>query len=168
MSENIRKVTIQGVVLGIADTYVGGEEITLSDGEANALNQTRAENIRNNFASIVVKAKEAAEKDGVAVDEAALQKELDSYAEGYEFGVRQSRAGGTTKDPVLSEARKMASKMVKEMAARQGKKWADISDEKKDAAIAAVLERNPALMEQARVRVEAARAAADTDISISL
>jgi len=106
MADNTRKVTIQQVIFDLSDPYSEGH--VCSAMEAKALNQTRAENIRNNFASNVKKVQDA--NDGPLSDAQVkeLQKELDDYAKGYEFSV----GGGRAVDPVSREAKRIAKEIV--------------------------------------------------------
>jgi len=93
----------------------------LTESEAAVLNQTLAENIRNNFASVVEKANDAAmdaatkaaktdeERQAalaVRANPADLQPQLDSYVSTYEFGVRTG--GGPKLDPIEREAKRIA------------------------------------------------------------
>src|SRR5215471_12844559 len=100
----MEQITIAGKTFNAPVRYEEGHELT--SGEANALNQTYHENLRNNFAKRV---KDAIEAGGY--DQSAIQREFDSYAEKYEFGVRTG-GGGSTRDPVLAEALAIARNMI--------------------------------------------------------
>ena len=79
-------ITIQKQLFNVPNRYAAGHVLT--EGEANALNQTYHENLRNNFAGRV--------KEGG--DHATLQTELDAYAASYQFGERR----GVSADAVLA------------------------------------------------------------------
>jgi hypothetical protein len=117
--------TIQGVVLSIPEPFLAGHVVT--EGEASALNQLLAENVRNNLAEDV---KESKEK-GLSLD--AIQKIVDDYVQEYEFGVR--RIGFRTSDPVESAAREIALELAKRQARKAGKTLKDYGNEalRKDA-----------------------------------
>lgn len=100
-----RKVTIQGQLFDLDDPYAEGH--TCSAMEAKALNQTRAENIRNNFAGEVKKL----QGDADALTEAQvaqLQAQLNEYASKYEFSV----GAGRVTDPVEKEAKRIAKELL--------------------------------------------------------
>lgn len=91
----MKTITIAGIQFTVPQPYAAGHTVT--EGEAAALNQTFAENIRNNMAKKV--------KDGSA-DQAAITE----YAAGYTFtvaGVGASTSARVT-DPVEREARRLA------------------------------------------------------------
>lgn len=87
-----KQITIAGQSFVIPLRYIVGHQIT--EGEAAALNQTLAENIRNNMAKKV--------KDG------AGQAEVTEYATGYEFTVGGVASERKVVDPIEREARKIA------------------------------------------------------------
>lgn len=98
-------LTIAGANFEVADdpSIVVGTPMT--EGHVSALQQTRRENLRNNFASRV---KEAVPEGGSLPDEArqTLQVELDQYAAQYQFGVK--RRERSPSDPVEREALRLA------------------------------------------------------------
>src|SRR5678816_4534698 len=105
-----RDITVQDVVFSVIQPYEAGP-VELTEGEAHALNQTLAENFRNNFRDDVLQAIEdgTVEKNGRASEE--LQKAMEDYMADYEFG---KRTGGVrTLDPVFAMMRDMARKIVK-------------------------------------------------------
>lgn len=106
----LREITIQGAVFSVADRYAEGHALTA--GEASALNQTRAENLRNNCSAELKKLREANAEAGLgdALTEAQIaefQTKLDAYAAEYQFGIRVARE---PLDPVEAQA-------IKDMAA---------------------------------------------------
>lgn len=108
-----RAITVQGLTLQAPAPYTEGH--TLIANEAAVLNQTLAENLRNNFASVVAKAvKDAGVKDVSelpAEKTSALQAEFDKYVETYEFGVH--RSGVRVVDPIEREAIAIAEEAIK-------------------------------------------------------
>ena len=105
MAENsYDQITIQGKPFRVPIRYSAGHQLT--EGEANALNQTFHENLRNNFAKKVSDGVEAGLGDEV------LQQQLDDYASEYQFGARTG-GGGFRGDPVMSFAMGIAREMVR-------------------------------------------------------
>lgn len=109
-------ITIQGFDFTVPDRYSEGHILT--ENEAAALNQTYHENLRNNFASKVRAAKEAA--GGNDPDLEALQSALDAYAEAYVFGKRVAGAPRAPADPVGKEAFSIARDAVKAAIRKKG------------------------------------------------
>jgi hypothetical protein len=100
---NEQTITIAGKSFVVSSPYVEGDlGRPLTAGEAHTLNQTRHENIRNNFAKKVKEAKEGED----------LQSLISKYDEDYEFGVR-GEGGGVSRDPVEVEARGLARAAIK-------------------------------------------------------
>lgn len=119
--------------------------------EAGVLNQTLAENIRNNLASRVKKVDEENEKTGATFDQASMQAEVDQYVEGYEFGVRRGR--GPT-DPTEREALNMAKEHVKEALRKTGHKLADVEAADITRLAEQVVIENPDITKEAERRVK--------------
>lgn len=107
-----RKIIIAGAEFTIPQPYTEGHAVTA--GEARALNQLLAENVRNNMAS-KVKANE--------VDAAAV---LD-YATKYEFNVASMPKPKL--DPVEAEARKIAKAALKAEIVATGGKLEDYDED---------------------------------------
>lgn len=101
------QITIAGHRFEInAPPFVAGA-IELTEGMAHTLNQTRAENLRNNFASRVKNTLNGAE-DLTEDQKASLQTAFDAYADKYEFGVRQPGTGRKPADPIEKEMMALA------------------------------------------------------------
>jgi len=96
-----REITIQGAVYRVPNRYAEGAVLTA--GEANALNQTLAENIRNNFAASIKKLRGEGDAELTEGQIASIQSEIDAYASTYEFGIRQARE---PLDPVEAQLEK--------------------------------------------------------------
>lgn len=144
----MEQITIAGSTFNVPVRYEEGHELTA--GEASALNQTYHENIRNNLAK---KAKEGT----------LTQEEVDSYAEGYQFGVRAAGAG-VSRDPVMSEAMRIAKKQIAELLKKSGKKVGDYTVETINGAAKALLAKDPAIMDLARQRVQEQQSLASADL----
>lgn len=105
----------------------------LSEAEARTLNQTRFENLRNNFAPKVKASKEG--KEG-AIPADQLAAEFAKFEAAYEFSM--PGAGGTSTrslDPIEREALAIARDVVKAKLAERGQSYnppKDVSDEQKD------------------------------------
>lgn len=111
-------ITIAGESFSVPQPYAEGH--VLNANEASALNQTYAENVRNNQASKVKEHKEAG-----TFDAEVFQGSIDDYCDGYEFGVRTG--GGRSGDPVRQEAMNIMRDQVRQAIVKQGKKLADYS-----------------------------------------
>lgn len=171
------EITIQGLAFEVDRPYAAGAH-TLTAGEANALNQTRAENLRNNFASVVKKAmadyrkaNNMAEDAEVAVsnlDHDALKAEFETYVKEYEFSERAGGGGPRTpKDPVEREANRIAWDKIKVALGKQNIKIDSISAERKAELIASAIEKYPAITEEAQRRVNTAADIALGDLNIA-
>lgn len=143
--------TIAGETFKIPLPYTAG--MVLSSNEASALNQTWAENARNNFAKKVTEAKTAG-----SYDQSVMQGALDDYLDAYEFGVRTG-GGGRTGDPVMAEAMNIARDLVRKALVKAGHKLADVSAKQiTDLARAAIDSgKNPQILVTAKERVDAAK-----------
>jgi hypothetical protein len=105
----MKSISISGVPFEINTPYTEGH--TISAIEAKVLNQTRAENIGNNFRTAV---KEALAKEEGPAREEALNKvlaDLQTYDAAYVFSA--SGNARTPIDPVEAEAIRIAKEIVK-------------------------------------------------------
>jgi len=104
-------VTIKGVIFEVPDdpSIVVGAPMT--EGQVNALAQTRRENVRNNFAAHVEKALNG-NTDLESDAHAELQRKLDEYVAQYQFGVRQPGTGRRATDPVEKEMIRIAKEDI--------------------------------------------------------
>ena len=150
MSDQLRDITINGQNFEIEVPYAEGHVLTAA--EAGQLNQVYVENVGNNFRGRVKELLEA----GSSVEE--IQKELDKYAETYEFGARRASGGARrVADPVQKEMRAMAkSKLVPFVKEKQGVNWNDLSPDEREALIKKYIEKN-----EAAIRPIAERRVAD-------
>ena len=138
-------VQMQGEIFQVPKPYVEGHVLT--PGEASVMNQTLAENTRNNFADRIKKAKEANE-----LDAAKMQAEIDSYLEEYEFGVRRGR--GPT-DPVEREALNIAKDLVRNALREKGHKLADVEADDINRLAEEAIAANESITKEAERRVKA-------------
>lgn len=150
------QITIAGKTFTVPVRYEEGHELTA--GEASALNQTYHENIRNNLAK---KVKE--HEDGGTFDQATMQSVVDAYAADYQFGIRAAGTG-VTRDPVMSEAMRIAKKQIAELLKKSGKKVGDYEVEAINKAAKALLDKTPEIMDLAKQRVAEQQALAGADL----
>lgn len=148
-------ITIAGLTFSVPEPFSEGH--VLDANEAGVLNQTYAENIRNNQAAMVAEAKEKAEKEGGSVDLAALQSAIDDYTANYQFGQRR---GGASGDPVEREALNQAREIVRQKIREKGGKLSDYKAADITAKAQEVLGKYPQIREKARITVEAQQKAA--------
>jgi hypothetical protein len=169
-------ITVQGLSFDAPQPYKSGPR-ELTEGEASALNQTLAENLRNNFAPKVKlameeyrKANGLAEDAEVGVDQLdhdSLVESFDKYADEYEFGIR--RAGGGVRapaNPVEREAIRIATSKVREALKKKGLKLDSVSKERMAEFVQSVLTKYPDIREEAKRRVEATQAVAVEDLEL--
>jgi hypothetical protein len=130
---NTKEATIAGAVFNISQPYAAGH--TLTELEANVLNQTRTENVRNNTAKKIKPL-----LDEGKLDEAtALVAEYDGS---YEFTA--AREGAAKLDPIEKESLKIAKEALRAKIKASGRKVGegegDVSKEKFEAAAAQLAE----------------------------
>lgn len=150
-------ITIQGMDFTYTTPYAHGPH-TLTEGEANTLNQTRGENMRNNFASKVKAAKAKAEEargEGAELSEdeiSSLQSEFATYDSEYVFsGVRQRRA---PVDPVAKRAQKLARELIEAALRGKGYKPSELPEGKMDELIEGYVASHPEVVEEAKAQIE--------------
>ena len=149
-----KEVTIQASKFNVIAPYEEGHALTAN--EANVLNQTLAENIRNNFAGTVKKAVDTAGGDKDAIDVKALQKELNEYMKAYEFGVRRSGGGGSrAMDPIEKRSMELARSKVRAFIKGKGYKISEVPASKITELAQGLLEKTPALKEEAERQLAA-------------
>lgn len=154
-----KTIMIAGVEFTAPYKYAAGHALT--EIEAKVLNQTRFENLRNNFASTV---KASAEGKEGAVPADQLASKFAEYEASYEFAQPGTGTGATRLDPIEREAVSIATDIVKEKMRTLGKSWLppkEASDEAKEAYKAtrdnkvAEIAGNEAVIAQARKNVAA-------------
>lgn len=147
---NTQEITIAGHKFSIPQPYAEGHVLTA--GEASALNQTFAENVRNNMAK---KVKELG-------DTTDAHEAVEKYAEEYQFGVRNAAGPRVARDPVRAEAISLAKAKIREALKAKGQKAeADAIAE----AAEKLVDSRPEYLEKAK-EIVAARASAKESISL--
>lgn len=161
-----RDLTVRGIILSAPLPYSEGH--VLEANEANVMNQTWVENLRNNFSPSIVKFyadKNAWDEENekptrtlTPNEVAELQQDFDKYIEGYEFGVRTG--GRTPLDPVMAQALQLAETQVKKAIKAKGMALSDLGREKIRSLAEDAVGKNPNFLKKAREIVEARNAAA--------
>lgn len=141
-----KEITIAGMIFPVGQPYAAGHVLT--EGEAIALNQVRAENIRNNMAKLVK------EKGAGAAEEVA------EYDAAYEFGVR-GEGSARVVDPLERECISIAKELL---AKRIKEKGGKVKDYDKEAYAAKVKEwaANPKIIETAKANLAARKGLVDS------
>lgn len=156
------EVIINGIVFLTPAPYAKGHQC--DEIEASVLNQTLAENLRNNFSKAVKKAKEkAGDRELTEPEVAALQQTFADYCKSYKFALRTGPK--IPVDPIGKEALKIATSLVKEALAKKGQKPSDLVDGLFDEHVAKVAAFDNVVTE-ARRRIEATRAVASEALDI--
>lgn len=154
----VLEITVQKQTFTVPHRYIAGS-ITLTEGEAHALQQTYAENLRNNFAA---RMKAAAEQDPPVQ---LSQSDFDAYANEYEFGLRTS--GGIARNPIESAERQLATAAVKTALTAKGKSWKALTEEQQEALVDRFVGSGK-FRDDAERLVEARKAARDAAKSVTL
>lgn len=164
-----KEITIQGFPFEVPTPFAEGHVLT--ETEAQVLNQTLAENLRNNFGAQIKKSKEEAEAEGnrYEPDLAALQSAFQDYIAEYEFGAKRGGGGGVQLDPVERKARNLASAAIKRAVQAKGLKIKDVGTEKiKELADAYFQSNSDVLLSQARELIAAEEAVANATAGLSV
>jgi hypothetical protein len=156
-----KEITIAGLTFPVLQPYLAGHAIT--EAEAKALNQVRAENVRNNTASKVRAATEGTAKEGEPTLE-TIAAYVAKYDAEYVFTLASVGGGRKSTDPNEVEALRIARTMFADFAA--SKKLTvkaikeRIGEEAYDAKIAEIAGRED-VVKEAKRRVKARQAAAE-------
>jgi hypothetical protein len=113
---NTQEITVQGIVFVAPAPYHEG--YVLGSAEASVLNQTLAENLRNNFAPRMKKSETPLDQD-----------DFDTYAAAYSFGGRVAGTR-TVRNPVDTEERRLAKMAVNTQLKARGIKVKALDPEK--------------------------------------
>ena len=159
-------ITIQGLTFPARQIFDEGHALTAL--QADVLNQTRDENLRNNYAAkIKAEMKENKVDTASGLPPAILQALLDkfpTFEEAYEFG---SRGGAREVDPEKKQAMLLAVDSVKKALQKKGHNLKDIGTDKIKEMAKAAIEKYPKFMEKAKTIVSARNdAASELDIEI--
>lgn len=103
-----KEITVQGIVVSVNSPYAAGHTIT--EAEAKALNQVRAENIANNVRKAIQEIIDAAGGKEALTDEhkAAAQALVTEKDASYEFTLASVGGGREPVDPLTKECRAVA------------------------------------------------------------
>lgn len=113
-----KEMTINGVSVEVSQPYEAGHQIT--EAEAKALNQVRAENIGNNTRKSIKEMLEAAGGDAAAI-QADVQALISKYDAEYEFTLASVGGGSTARlDPLTKECRSIARNFIVGKLKEQG------------------------------------------------
>lgn len=143
-------LTILDYDFSVTAPYEAGH--TLTEGEAKSLNQTRKENLGNNFRSTVRNAIEAA-GDGGAVDHEDLKAQFAVLDSKYVFTLA-TVAASRKLDPVEREIRNLIKGALREQLAGEtpARKLSDLDEDQLEAIIDANME-NPEIVKVAKKTV---------------
>jgi hypothetical protein len=156
-------IKIQDIIFACPRPYAEG--MTLTAGEAQALNQTFAENIRNNTATWVKERNELKDKVDAGEDvngskvktDDELVEEFEQYARNYQFGVRSAGRGLESRlNPVEREARRIAMDQIKTALKAKNIKISSVDEEKMEALVQQLSAKEEVVAE-ARRRVESVK-----------
>lgn len=151
--ENRRALVVQGVTLHVPSPYTGGH--VMSQGEADAMNQLFAENMRNSFSKKVKAAQEKAEGQPLSTEILAeLQAQMDTYTAAYSFDGGGRQRAPRVVDPVERKLHKMAEQAVVVMLNSKGYQKSQISKENFQSLVDTVIATQPQLREDAARAVE--------------
>lgn len=129
----------------------------LTEVEANALNATFTENIRNNFTAQISSMKK--EEGAMLPSVEELQAKLDEYVSTYSFGLRRSRGqSASDANPVERMALSIAKGIIKNAIVKKGQSVRAVGGEK----IAQLAEKLLAGTQGAGIRNEASRRLAES------
>lgn len=156
------QLTVQGIRFPLPTQPRYAEGHVLTSVEASVLNQTFAENLRNNWASklkakldIVAKDVPIENVDQSIID--ALKSEFLTYAESYTFGYRVPKV---QLDPVEHLANKLAKDLVLGALRQKGIEVKSVPAEKLAEYVAGLLEKRPEIRKEATKRLKAQAAMA--------
>lgn len=160
----MKEITIAGQTFSVLQPYAAGHTVT--EAEAKALNQVRAENVRNNMAAKVKAAMDGTAKDGEPTS-ANIADAVAAYDAAYVFNLASVGGGRKTTDPTEKEALSIARGIFADWAA--SKKLTvkavkeKIGEEAYEAKIAEIAEREE-VVKEAKRRVKARQSAAETSM----
>lgn len=161
-----RIITIADMEFEIPQPYVPGHALT--EGEAKAMNQLLAENIRNNTAAKVKAAKEGAPKKEGDPTLETIAAYVSEYAAGYEFTIATPGTARVT-DPLELKCMQLARETLKSALKAKGISYTAVPAEKRDellaliAATESVVKAARKMLEEERKRAEGALAGISLD-----
>ena len=143
MSEQ-KFITIAGKEFEVSQPFAEGHALTA--GEARAMNQVFAENIRNNMA--------------MKVKAGADQSVVTEYANSYVFSIASGAGSAVRLDPVEREALRLAKDLLKARLGESGRKFSDFKSDDEKAGLAekiASIAALPKVLEAAKKAVAASK-----------
>jgi hypothetical protein len=143
-------ITIAGMIFDLEPRYAPGHVLT--EPEAHALNSAYRESVRNNFSLKVKAAREG------GLDEDLIRRMFVDYIENFSFAARPPNRAPQNK--VRQKAHEIAVIQIRQILHKDGRDWDEFDEHKKDAMIARMLERNPAIMEEAERQIALLRSQA--------
>lgn len=160
-----KQITIAGVEFEISAPYAAGQ--TMTDAEAAALNQVRAENIGNNFRATVNKAKvttiaeDGTETETISdADLLTLHTTLAAKDAEYVFNMASARVSKATMSPLEKECIVVAKAILAGLLAQAGKTAKEYGKENCEAKIAEIAASDN-VVKQAVKRIKERAAAAE-------
>lgn len=159
-------IKVQGMFFSFSPRYHEGHVLTAI--EADVLNQTFGENLRNNFASKIRAAEEALAKDlpegqepraFTEEERTAFANDFSAYASTYTF--KAPRVGAGPVDPIEHEANKIAKAIIVAHLAKKNIKASSLPEGKLTELVKGLLAKQPQIRDEATRRVEALKTAGD-------
>ena len=159
-------IKVQGLIFHYSPKYFEGHVLTSV--EAEVLNQTFGENLRNNFASRI---RDAADKLAEGLTEgqearefseeekAAFAGDFSAYAAEYTF--KAPRVGAGPADPIETEMRKIAKAIILAHLVKKNIKASSLPEGNLDTMVKALIAKQPQIRDEAIRRVEALKNASD-------
>lgn len=164
----VKEITIAGHSFPVAQPYAAGHAVT--EAEARALNQVRAENIRNNMASRVKIAMGEEPTDEVNPD--TIASIVAQYDAEYEFTLASVGGGRRSTDPNEVEATRIARSLLADWAKSNGLTVKSLRERLGDDAYAekvAEIAARDAVIKEAKRRVkQRAEQAANASLDLGL
>lgn len=152
-----KEITIASRTFAVLQPYAEGHVVTAA--EAKALNQVRAENIRNNTASKVKAAIEGTQKEGEPTA-ANIDSYVADYDASYVFTLASVGGGKRAVDPVEVEALRIARVVLTEALRAKGIAYAKVPEDKRNEKLAEIASRD-AIVKEAKKRVASRQKAAE-------
>lgn len=153
-----KEITVQGIIVTVSQPYAPGHVIT--EAEAKALNQVRAENIANNVRKAVTEKIEAAGGKDAVTDEhrTAIQALVNEKDAAYQFTMASVGGGREPVDPLEKECRAVARAWLSAKLKEQGltqKKYAEANGEDAFDEKVAALSEHPEIVKVAKKNLKA-------------
>lgn len=152
----MKEITISGKTFAVAQPFTAGHVLT--EGEAKALNQVRAENIRNNMAASVKIA--YGDEPTAELSPETISKVVTDYDAQYVFTVGSVGTKRTT-DPLEAETIRLARTLLSDALKTKGIALSKVPEEARNAKIAEIAAR-PGVIAQAKKNLESRKKMAES------